>query len=171
MGAAPAEVLFQAANNLLSRGGGVLRQQANRRQHHARRAEPALQSVVLHERLLHRMQFPLFGKALDGHHLLVLNVFHLPQARADCHPVQQHRAGAAVPFPTTELGPRQPQIGAKHPQQQAVSVHVQPHRFVIEFEGNSVTHAVLQSSGHVHHRVRADCKFMLGWFLTALAGL
>ena len=53
---AAAQVAFEADPDLLLGRVRVLVEQADRRHHHARGAVAALQAVVLHEGLLHRMQ-------------------------------------------------------------------------------------------------------------------
>ena len=45
---------------------GVAGEQVGRRHDHAGRAEPALQRVVVTERLLHRMELSVAGQPLDG---------------------------------------------------------------------------------------------------------
>ena len=47
-------------------------------------------------------------------------------------------------FATAVFGPGQPQVRPQHPQERAVAVHFQPDGFVVEFEGNRVSHAVLR---------------------------
>ena len=62
---AAAQVALQADAHLGLGGVGLLGEQAGRRHDHPRRAVAALQPVVLHERLLHRVQLAVGGEALD----------------------------------------------------------------------------------------------------------
>src|SRR5437762_5383823 len=62
---AAADVAFDRVTDLLVGGIWRSRQEVYRDHDHARRAEPALQAVVLPEGGLHGMQVVTLGKALD----------------------------------------------------------------------------------------------------------
>ena len=91
-------------------------------EHLARNAEAALQRVVGDEGLLHRMQFAVLFKPFDGDDLTSLDRADGDQAGTHGHPVEQHRATAAVAFTATILWTGQPQIRPEHPQQQTIAV-------------------------------------------------
>ena len=65
--------------------------------HHARRAEPALESLRVQELLLHRMQLTAVGQALDGGDVAAFRAGCRVEAAVHRTPVHVHRAGSAVP--------------------------------------------------------------------------
>src|SRR5580765_884405 len=72
---AAADVAVERLANLVFVRLRVLLQQVDRRHHHAGRAEPALQSVALAERRLHRVQLAvLAAEALDRRDLGALDL-------------------------------------------------------------------------------------------------
>ena len=97
-------------------------QQLGQRDQHARRAEAALQAVIVDKGLLQNRQLAVGRKALDRRHLAVVRLHRKHQARARRVAVDQHRAGAAhavlaaemrageVEFVAQEIGERQPRI-------------------------------------------------------------
>src|SRR5689334_1859270 len=62
---APAEVALEPVPDVVLARIGVVATQVGRTHDHARRAEPALQTVVLLKRRLHRVQRAAAGEALD----------------------------------------------------------------------------------------------------------
>jgi len=63
---------------------------------HPGRAEPALERVVVVERLLDGVQRPVTGEALDGGHLAAVGLHGEHRARLHALPVEVHRACTAV---------------------------------------------------------------------------
>ena len=55
-----------------SRRVGIVVEQATRGHHHPRGAETALQAVLVHEPLLHRVELAVVLEALDGAHLVAV---------------------------------------------------------------------------------------------------
>ena len=84
---------------------GLALEHAGRQHQKARRAEAALQSVVLDERLLQRVQLVAVRQALDGADLASLGLHREHQARAHRFAVDQHRAGAADAVLAADMGP------------------------------------------------------------------
>ena len=79
-----------------SPSGGVVREQLVDRHQEARRAEAALETVLLGERLLDRMKRRAGGReALDGHQLVPLRLYGEHQAGPHGPPVDENGAGAA----------------------------------------------------------------------------
>src|SRR2546421_12400031 len=74
VGAAATEVAAHVLANLIPRTGVSLSDAGDRRHDLTRRAVTALQRVVIHERLLHRMQALTVGQPLDGHHPLAIGL-------------------------------------------------------------------------------------------------
>ena len=62
---AAAEVAFEPVIDLLVRGPRIVLEHCGNGHDHPRGAESALQGVTVGERLLHRVQFAVFGKAFD----------------------------------------------------------------------------------------------------------
>src|ERR1700742_1420595 len=90
------------------------------RHHHARRAEPALQAVLLPEPLLDGMQLARRGQALHGGDLTAVDLDRQHRAGLDRPAVDQHRAGAAVGRVAAAMGAGQPgtpadQVGQQQP--------------------------------------------------------
>ena len=75
---------------------GIVAQQLDQRRQNARRAEAALQAVIVAERLLQRMQRVGIGRdAFDGHDLVAVGLHREHQAGARRIAVEQDGAGAA----------------------------------------------------------------------------
>src|SRR5258706_4037773 len=88
---------------------------------HARRAEAALQTVLLGEALLHRMELAALLQALDRGDLRAVGLHREHGAGFDWLAVEVHRAGAAVA--RIAAGMR-----ARHPEHFADQVHAQKAR-------------------------------------------
>src|SRR6516162_294537 len=71
---AAAQVARQALANGRLAGIWVLLEQRVRRQHHARRAVPALKTVLIPEALLKRVKCPAVGEPLDSHDLVAVSL-------------------------------------------------------------------------------------------------
>ncbi len=74
---------------------GLLLQRVRRQHQEARRAEAALQAVVVDEGLLQRMQLLAVGEPFDGADLPAVGLDREHQAGADRLAVEDDRAGAA----------------------------------------------------------------------------
>ena len=106
---APAEVALQPLPDLALGGIRVLREQRRRRHHHARRAEAALQAVLLRGTPLHRVQLAVrTGQALQRGDLAPVGL--RGEHRAGLHrlAVEQHRAGPAGGGVAADVGRREP---------------------------------------------------------------
>src|SRR5690606_11013393 len=93
---APAEVAGDRLPDLRFRRVRVTLQQGNRRHHHARRAEAALEPVLLPEALLHRVEFAVLLKPLDGTDLAAVGLHREDGARLDRYSVEMDGAGTAT---------------------------------------------------------------------------
>ena len=137
---AAAQVAFHALDDLLPGGLGIAIQEAVGAEDHARRAESALEGIVLDEGLLKRMQVAVLGQSFDGDDLSSIGVSHRIETRSHGPVVHQDRAGPALGLAAAELGARQTQVGAQDPQERAPSVRGHADRFAIEFEGDCLCH-------------------------------
>ena len=79
-------------------------QHADRQHQKARRAEAALQAVVIHEGLLHRMQRVAIGQSFDGADFLALGLHGEHQAGAHRLAIDDHGAGAADAVLAADMG-------------------------------------------------------------------
>src|ERR1700753_2168545 len=101
-------------------GIGVAVEQVLGRHHHPRRAEPALQAVLLPETLLDRVQLAGRGQALHGGDVTAVDLDRQHRAGLDRPAVDQHRAGTAVGRVAAAVGAGQPgapadQVGQQQP--------------------------------------------------------
>ena len=110
---AAADVAGDRLADLRLVGAGSSRRNARRGHQDARRAEPALQGVVLAERLLQRVRSSPLGEALDGRDLGAVGLDGEHQARADRPAVDDHRAGAADAVLAAEVGPGEPEASRR----------------------------------------------------------
>src|SRR3989440_2617338 len=121
---AAAQVAGQRPADVLLGGVGVLLEQRLGRHHHARRAEPALQPVLLPEAFLQRVQLAGGGQALDGADLVPVGLDSQHRAGLDRAPVDQHGAGAAVGGVAAHVGPGQAEPAADQVGQQKPRLHL-----------------------------------------------
>jgi hypothetical protein len=107
---APAQVALEPDAHFLFGRVRVLLQQAGGGHHHAGRAIAALQAVVLHERLLHRVHHAIDGHALDGGHLMAVDLYSQDTARLHAAPIEEHGARPAVAGVAPDHGAGLPQL-------------------------------------------------------------
>src|SRR5262245_12342095 len=99
--------------------------------HHARRAEPTLQRVLLGEALLHGMELAALLQAFDGGDLRSIGLHRQHGARLDRIAVHDHRAGAAMRGVAADVGPR-------HAEHFADEVHQEQARLDFRFVRRAV---------------------------------
>src|SRR5262245_20555561 len=104
VGAAPADVAAHQFANLIGRARPALGYQANGGAELPRRAIPALERIVLDERLLERVQCISARKPLHGGDLRPILHDRERQARIDPAAVDQHGAGTALAVITAFFG-------------------------------------------------------------------
>src|SRR5262249_14059423 len=93
---AAAEVAAQCVPDLLVARRAVAGEEIRRRQDHPRRAEAALEPVVLDERALDRVQFAVAPEAFDGGDLTSLGLPGENRAALRRPAVDEDRAGPAL---------------------------------------------------------------------------
>jgi len=101
---------------------------------HARRAEAALQRVMLAERSLQRRQSVFKRETLDGHHLGAFGLHREQQARAHGCAVDQHGAGAAHAVLAADMGAGEPQMMAQAIGQRQSRLDFDLDRLAVDFE-------------------------------------
>ena len=114
IGAAAAEVAAHRRAHLLARRPRRRRQQRGRRDDLARRAEAALERVLLDERPLQRRQRALVAEALDRRRRRALGLRGEQDAREHRAPVDEHGAGAAGALGAGDLRAREADLVAQH---------------------------------------------------------
>ena len=91
----------------------IVAQELDQGGENARRAEAALQAVVLVERLLDGMQLVgRGGDAFDGEQLVAVRLHRQHEARARRAPIEQDGAGAAHAVLAAEMGAGEPELMA-----------------------------------------------------------
>src|SRR5688572_16699182 len=130
---APAQVPRDRLPDLGVGGPGVFLEQRLGYEHHARRAEPALQTVVIPERLLHGVQRVAVGDALDGGDARAVQLNGKHEAGAYGLPVVEHRARAAHAVLAAHVRAREPEalakkVGESEPRLDRALVAVPVHR-------------------------------------------
>ena len=110
VGSATTQVAAQGGFHVVVTRSRLLLEQLQTRHHHARCTEPTLQSAVLDERLLQRMQIVAVSHAFDGFDLGTISRSGQHQTRRDRATVHEHRAGAAVTRIAATLGTGQVQF-------------------------------------------------------------
>src|SRR3989441_4316931 len=94
----------------------VRRDERGRRHHHSRRAEAALETVLLVEAFLHRVQLAILLETLDRRHGGLVGLHREEGARLHRPPVEQHGARTAVRGVAAD-------VRAGHPEVLAEEVH------------------------------------------------
>jgi hypothetical protein len=87
---------------------GVDLEERDRREDHARRTKPALQSVLRPERFLYGVKRTVRRQAFNGRHVGAVSLNGKARARLDGEVVDEHRAGATLARVAPDLGARQP---------------------------------------------------------------
>jgi hypothetical protein len=124
----PADLPGYRLAHLGGGGVGVVVEQPPRGQHHAGRAEAALQPVALGEGLLHRAQPTVggtiaFGQPLDRRDLAVDRGYGEQQARPHRPPIHQHGAGTADAVLAADVGAGQAEVVTQCVGEQAPGGH------------------------------------------------
>src|SRR5271156_2788826 len=109
----------------------------DRRHDHSGSTEPALQAVIVLERLLHRMQFSALGKSLDRQDARALARRCERRARLDRAPVDMDHASAALRGVAADVGARQTQVFAQVLHQQRARIDLRRRRLAVDRHGNS----------------------------------
>src|SRR5207237_10141840 len=122
---------------------GLRLQHPGREHQEARRAEAALQPVMLPERLLQRMKLFVLRQALDGADLCVPRLNGEHQARANRFAVDEHRAGSAHPVLAAKMRAGDAAIVAQRHVQAAPRGH--PHRIVVAVDAQRESNRLAQA--------------------------
>src|SRR5689334_2359336 len=129
---APAEVAFQLVTDLLLARRRVALQHLAGGHDHARRAEAALQTVLLPEALLDGMQLTVLGQALDRGDLGAVGLHGEQGARLHRLAVHEDGAGAALAGVAADVGACQPDRLADVVDEQQARLHFVTLRLAID---------------------------------------
>src|SRR5687767_7822418 len=110
---AAAQIAGERLTDLLVRGMGALAQEARERHEKARRAEAALQAVMLAKRLLQRIQRVAIGEPFHRLDVAAVHLRGKEQTRANRRAIQDDRAGAAHAVLAAQMRPGQLEIVAQ----------------------------------------------------------
>src|SRR2546426_4028189 len=128
---------------------GVDVQEIERRHEHPRRAEAALEPVVLAERFLERMELAGLREPLDRHDLRAVRLNGEHDARARRLAVEHDRAGAADAVLAADVRAREPEILAQE-------VHEQLARLAAPFPGGAIDGEAHRDLVTHFHRLASD---------------
>ena len=103
----------------------------DRRHDHARRAEAALQAVIVAERRLHRMQLVALGEAFDGGDVGAVGLTDQHGAGLDRPAVDMHDAGAALAGVAADMGAGQAQMLAQQMDKQGAVLDIGRDRLAV----------------------------------------
>ena len=103
---------------------------------HARRAETALQPVILVKGLLHGMELTIRRQALYGGDAGAVGLAGEHGARFDGHAVDEHDAGAALRCVAADMGAGQAQMLAQELHQQGAGVDIRGDGIAVYDQGN-----------------------------------
>src|SRR5216684_5549557 len=148
---AAAEIAFELlADGVVAEVVALALDDVDRGHDHAGGAEAALQTVMLAERFLHRMQRrAVGGEALDGLDLVPVSHHRERGAGLDSLAVEMHDAGAALRGVTADMGAGQPKIFAQKLHQQGAGVDIGVDGIAVHDQGN-LGHSALSSSALLH---------------------
>ncbi len=122
---AAADIAFQIMPNLGLAGLRVLLQKRRRRHHHPRRAEPALQPVIILKRLLNSPQGPIrIGHPLDRRDLGAVQFLRKHRARLHRRPIHMHNTRPTLRRVTPNMRPRQLQMLPQQLNQQRPTLNI-----------------------------------------------
>src|SRR5690606_35434552 len=134
---AAADVAFEPVPHLFLGRLPVAHAQLDRTHDHARRAEAALEPLVLAKRLLHRMQLVAFGEPLDGGDVLTFGLDRQHSAGLGRTAVYMHDAGAALTRVAADMGTGEPEILSQELHEQCPWLDVGRDAFPVHRHRNS----------------------------------
>src|SRR5262249_40202515 len=133
---APAEVARDRLARLVPGRRRVVAQELVDAQEHPRCAEPALQTVLLPERLLHGVELPVRCKTLDRCDLRAARLTGEADAGASRPAVDDDGAGAADAVLTARVGPDEAEVGAEKVEEQQPRLDVGLDAIAVDGERN-----------------------------------
>ena len=117
-------------------GCGLLGQQRHRRHHHARRAEAALEAVVLLEGGLDGVHHLAVGQALDGRDLAPVGLDGEHRAALHRLAVDEHGARAAARRVAADVGAGEPHVVSQVVHEEPAWLHVARVRRAVDGDGD-----------------------------------
>jgi hypothetical protein len=142
---ATAQVTLEPLANFLVVRIGILFHEVERAHDHARRAETALQAVMLAKRFLHRVQLAVFRQALDSQDVRTFSLHGQHRATLDGTTVDVDDAGAALTRIATDVRTGEPQLVAYHLDEQYPVLYLCFDRVPVQNKGNFRRHGLFLS--------------------------
>src|SRR5262249_37711867 len=122
---AAAQIAGERDAHLAFGGIGVVAQELDQRRENSRRAEAALQAVIVAKGFLQRMQLVGAGRdALDGENLVAVSLHGQHEAGARREAVEQDRAGAAYAVLAAEMRSGEAEMVADEIRQGEADLHL-----------------------------------------------
>ena len=143
---AAAEIAFEILADLALGRIGVVLHQIERAHDHAGRAEPALQGMIVAERLLHRMQGVAVRDGLDGQHRAAFGLHRQQGASLDGLAVDMDDAGAALAGVAADMRAGQTELLAQQLHQQGAAFDRRRNRLAVHGEAHRLLHRDLPAS-------------------------
>ena len=142
---AAAQIARQAFADVVVGGERIFSQQIGRRHQHARRAEAALQSVMLVKQFLQRVHLPDAAEAFDRLDAAAIGLHREHQASARAVAVDQHGAGAADAVLAADMGAGEPERVTQEIGEQQPRLHGGPVRRAVDGDADlaGLAHAAL----------------------------
>ena len=138
---AAADIAFQFVPNGLAVQVWFAAYHVHSSHDHARRAEAALQAMIIAECLLHWVQLPVLGKTLDGYDLCPFGLHRKHAARFDRFTVDMNDACPALAGVAADMRPRETQLLAQEVDEQGTVFRFGRNRFSVHRHGHN---------GHMH---------------------
>src|SRR5262249_38299577 len=133
---APAKVALEPVADFLLRRPRTALEEIDGGHDHPRRAETALQPVVLLERGLHRVEQAVLRQPLDGGDVRPLGLAHQHLAALHPLPVDHHHAGAALAGVAADVGPGEPEVLAQELHEERAWLDVDGPGLTVDLQGD-----------------------------------
>src|SRR5712691_3568656 len=114
---------------------------------HAGRAEAALQTVLVPERLLQWMQLPVGGKTFDRHHGRPVGLNGEDRAGLDRLPIDEDRTRAALAGVAADVGAGKAEVVAEKVNEEEAGLDLRVLLRAVDGEGNGMLHVNLRRVG------------------------
>src|ERR1043166_2739918 len=137
---AAAEGALQGVADLLLVRRGVGRQEIRGAHDDPRGAEPALETVLLPERLLERMQCARRSESLDGRYLVPVGLHREHGTALDRFPIEVHGTRAALAGVAADVRAGEVEVIAKNMNQEAAGLDLDRVAPAIDGEGDGAHH-------------------------------
>jgi len=140
MGAAAADIVVHALDNLVATCGWICQQQSICVHKHPRSTESALNRPMFEKGALKRMESISIGQTFYGDNFLAADIAYGETAGTDRFLIDDDGARSAEPLAAAEFGPGKIQVRAENPKKLSVAFDLYCCRFSVECEFNGFCH-------------------------------